>query len=225
LFDCRKELDADRAWLEHDPARGYIPTEIWRRLRSIKRGLEPTARRIENMLGQEALIRTLIVQREILEITWLSPKGPIIEDAKNGEQQNCLLACHALCFPLPIVVPSISARPGRSRSPDHASGRLLQRSPGVNLCAVVLDGALAFANADASVVELLVGTDKSVYLAAGAGAFVGHIIRGRTKSKREYVYMRCRTWMPTAWLGADQALLPRASNPREDGCITPLALG
>jgi hypothetical protein len=32
---------------------------------------------------------------------------------------------------------------------------------------VVLDGALAFANADASVVE--VGTDKSVYLAAGAG--------------------------------------------------------
>jgi hypothetical protein len=40
---------------------------------------------------------------------------------------------------------------------------------------VVLDGALAFANADASVVELLVGTDKSVYLPAGAGAFVGHI--------------------------------------------------
>jgi hypothetical protein len=120
------EREIDRAWLQHDPARNFIPTEIWRRLNAIKQELIPTAAVIEKLLRDQdlALIEQAIRRRgvnrqrllkelrqalpaatlrisdkEILEIFWLSPKGPIIVDGKAGEAQDCLLACFAVAYP------------------------------------------------------------------------------------------------------------------------------
>jgi hypothetical protein len=38
--------DIERAWLQHDPSRGKIPSESWRALRNFKRSLAPQAARV-----------------------------------------------------------------------------------------------------------------------------------------------------------------------------------
>src|ERR1700732_3554557 len=99
----------EQAWREHEPERGFIPASIWRRLRSFKAEIAPTAVVIENMLrDQDLVVIEQVIRRrgvnrqrllkelrralpdatlrlcdgEILELFWLSPKGPIIVDGR-----------------------------------------------------------------------------------------------------------------------------------------------
>jgi hypothetical protein len=180
----------ERAWASHEPERGFIPSAIWRRLREIKRELAPTAVVIENMLrDQNAARRVLepmtrrrgvhrqrllkelrralpaasveISHAEILELFWLSPKGPIIVDAKSGEGQDCLLACYAVAFPPDAK--SLTLHSGWALEiSDHACARLLQRAPNDDLPAAAQQAALAFVSADASIVRPLIGTAQSI---------------------------------------------------------------
>ena len=75
---------------------------------------------------------------------------------------------------------------------------------------------MAFAAADAKTVEPLIGTTTSIFLPAGAGCFLATVIGGQTLSGRPCIYARCGTWLPHAWLRANQMPLSRASNPEED---------
>jgi hypothetical protein len=230
----------DRAWRDHEPQRGFVPASIWRRLRAIKAELAPTAVVLENMLRDQDAARTVLepmIRRrgaarqrllkelrrvlpaasvrlcdtEFLEIAWLSPKSHIIVDGKAGEDQNCVLACYAVVYPVPGIGITLHAA-WATEIADHAAARLLQRAPNADLRTAAQQAALAFVAADASIVRPLIGTAQSIYLKAGSGAFAATVIGGRTESGKIRIYARCRTFVPASWLNADQTFLPRADN-------------
>jgi hypothetical protein len=235
-----EELEMEQAWLAHDPRRAVIPQAVWRTLRAIKRDLIPTAAVIENMLRDQDTARTVlgpmirrrgmhrqhllnelrkampaailrISSKQILEIFWLSPKGPIIVDGKSGENQDCVLACYALAFPPDAK--SLTMHSGWSLEiSDHACARLLQRSPNGDLRAAAQQAALAFVAADASIVRPLIGSPASIYLPAGTGCFAATVIGGMTQTGKTRIYARCRTYVPATWLKPDQGLLRRAAD-------------
>jgi hypothetical protein len=148
---------------------------------------------------------------EILELFWLSPKGPIIVDGRAGEEQDCLLACFAAAFPAGAKGLTLHSGWALEIS-DHASARLLQRSAHADLRTAAQQAALAFVAADAKVVTPLIGKPTSIYLPAGSGAFAATIIGGMTTTGKARIYARCRTFVPSTWLNADQQFLPRAVN-------------
>ena len=231
----------EQAWREHEPERGFVPSAVWRQLRNLKSELAPTAAVIESILRDQTLARNVlepVIRRrgmhrirllkelrralpdatlrlcdgEILELFWLSPKGPIIVDGKAGEEQDCLLACYAVAFPAGAKGLTLHAGWALEIS-DHASARLLQRSAHADLRAAAQQAALAFVAPDAKVVTPLIGKPTSIYLPAGSGAFAAAIIGGMTqKTGKARIYARCRTFVPSSWLNADQQFLPRAVN-------------
>ena len=148
---------------------------------------------------------------EILEIFWLSPKGPIIVDGVAGEEQDCLLGCYVVAFPAGAKGLTLHSGWALEIS-DHACGRYLQRAPDGDLSTAARQAALAFVAADAQVVRPLIGKPMSIYLPAGSGAFVATIIGGMTTTGKAKIYARCRTFVPAAWLNADQQFLSRAAD-------------
>ena len=74
---------------------------------------------------------------------------------------------------------------------------------------ILLDAIAAHANTAAP----LVGTDTSVYLQAGDGAFACTCIGACTADGRHpYTYAPAATWLHDGMLKADQQLLPRAAS-------------
>jgi hypothetical protein len=233
------EADLESAWRAHEPARAVVPAEAWRRLRDFKGTSAPTAMMVEKMLRDQAQARTMIAplirhrgvhrqrllndlrkvfpaasvnisHKEILDVAWLSPKGPLIIGGKAGEQQDCILACYAIAYPVPGL-DGLSLHSGWALEiADHAAARLLQRAPDADLRRSALEAALGFATADASVVQLLIGEHPSIYLSAGPGVFAANVIGGKTLAGQKYIYARCKTFVPAAWLKPDQRPLPRA---------------
>jgi hypothetical protein len=230
----------EQAWRKHEPERGFIPSPVWRALRTLKRELAPTAAVIESMLRDQTLARNVmepvirrrgmhrirllkelrkalpdatlqISQQEILEIFWLSPKPHIIVDGKAGEEQDCLLACFVVAFPAGAKGLTLHSGWALEIS-DHASARLLQRSAHADLRAAAQQAALAFVAADAKVVTPLIGTSTSIYLPTGSGCFAATVIGGMTQTGKAKIYARCRTFVPATWLNADQQFLPRAAD-------------
>jgi hypothetical protein len=88
--------------------------------------------------------------------------------------------------------------------------RLLQRAPNVDLRSAVFMAANSFLAANADAVRPQIGTDTSVYLPAGPGAFAATVIGARTPDNRHYIYARARTWLRANMLGPDQTFLPKA---------------
>ena len=236
--------EVDLAWLQHEPARAEIPAELWRKLRAFKRELLPTAGIIEAVLKKEKLARSLIEPcvkkrgiarqrkltelrrllpganvklsfKDILEVSWLSPKPAILANPEHhGEQQDCLLVCYLVAFqPTPHSVTCHSA--WAAEIPDHAAARFCQRASAskVDLRDGLFAAGLAFLAAEAETVVPLVGQDTSIYLPAGPGAFAATVIGARTvDGTANYVYARCNTWLSEAMLKADQTMLPRAAS-------------
>jgi hypothetical protein len=241
MFDS-KDREVEAAWLAHEPERAAISNEIWRSLRAWKRELLPTAGIIEGVLKREELAQSLfepcvrkrgvgrqrklvdlrkmlpganvkISFKDILEISWLSPKQAILADPQHqGEQHDCTLVCFVAAFsPTPHSVTCHSA--WAAEIPDHAAARILQRAPKSDLRNALFAAGLAFLAADAETVVPLVGQDTSIYLPAGPGAFGGKVIGARTVDGRSsYVYARTNTWLSETMLRADQTLLPPAAS-------------
>jgi hypothetical protein len=229
----------EQAWREHGTKRGFVPSAVWRQLRAIKSELAPTAAVIEKLLRDQDLgvieqairrrgvsrqrlldrLRRIfpaailrISSKEILEIFWLSPKGPIIVDGVGGEEQNCVLACYAVAYPAGAKGMNLHSGWALEIS-DHACARLLQRSAHADLRAAAQQAALAFVAADAKVVTPLIGTSTSIYLPAGSGAFAATLIGGMTtQTRKTRIYARCRTFVPSSWLNSDQQFLPPAAD-------------
>jgi len=225
--------EIEQSWAQHRPE---VPAAVWRQLRALKRDLAPTAKRIETMLADDCLVRHLLIpltkrrgmhrqrllndfrralpgaeiavsHKNILECCWLSPSSAIIADARRGEAQDCLLANYLLAH-LDFHAWSLRAAWALEIS-DHAASRFLQRAHKGDLRLAALSAARAFAAADAASVP----TRTTIYLPGGPGCFVGHAIEGTTPTKRRYVYMRARTWLPASWMRKDQLPLPAAAEP------------
>ena len=234
-----KEVEVERAWLQHEPARGEIPADVWRKLRALKREWSPTAAVIETVLKKEALaliepairkrgvgrqrklvdLRRMlpganvrISHKDVLEISWLSPKQAILADPQHqGEQQDCVLVCFLLAWPTtPRTIQAHSV--WSLECADHALARLLQRAPHADLRAVLFEAGVGFSAADAAAVVPLVGTDSSIYLPCGDGAFAATVIGAKTTDGlKHFVYARASTWLSAAMLKADQKPLARAA--------------
>jgi hypothetical protein len=238
-----KDREIEAGWLAHDPRRAEIPADVWRQLRAFRRSLLPTAGIIEGVLKKEQLAQSIIEpavrrrgiarqrklvelrrmlpganiaisHKEILEISWLSPKQAILADPQHhGESQDCLLTCYLVAFP--PSPHSVTCHSGWAlEAPDHACARFIQRAPKADLREALFAAGLSFLAADAETVVPLVGQDSSIYLAAGPGCFACTTIGARTVDGRSsYVYARAQTWLSDAMLKADQTLLPRAATP------------
>ena len=116
MDEVTRQRELDRAWSKHEPERDRIPSDIWRRVRAFKRELAPTAAIIENVLKREQLAQPLIVEairrrgvprqkfvnnlrrmlpganirichKEILEISWLSPRPPLFAEPQHPERR------------------------------------------------------------------------------------------------------------------------------------------
>jgi hypothetical protein len=151
--------------------------------------------------------------KDILEISWLSPKQAILADPQHhGEQQDCVLVCFLLAWPpTPRTIQAHSA--WAAEIPDHAAARLLQRVPTADLRAALFEAGLAFLAAEADTLVPLVGTETSIYLPAASGAFAATAVGAKTTDgQRHYTYARAHTYLTAAMLRADQTLLPRATS-------------
>jgi hypothetical protein len=242
MLEPNKDSEIERAWLQHEPARGEIPADVWRKLRAMKREWLPTAALVEGILKKEQLAQSLLEPairkrgigrqrklidlrrmlpganvkisfKDVLEVSWLSPKQAILADPQHqGEQQDCVLVCYLIAWPpSPRTIQAHSA--WALEVSDHALARLLQRAPRADLRAVLFEAGIGFSAADAAAVVPHVGTDSSVYLPAGDGAFAATVIGAKTADgQKHFVYARASTWLSAAMLKADQKPLRRAAS-------------
>jgi hypothetical protein len=244
MLDKDKEVEA--AWLIHEPERAAIPADVWRQLRAWKRGLLATAAVIETLLKKEKLAQIIepairkrgvgrqrklvdlrkklpganirISHKDILEISWLSPKRAILADPQHhGETQDCTLVCFMIAWPpTPRTIQAHSA--WALEVSDHAAARMLQRVPTADLRSALFDAGLTFVTADANTMARLIGTQTSIYLptASGAGAFAATCIGAKTlDGQRHFTYARTHTFLSALMLRPDQVMLPRAASPEE----------
>jgi hypothetical protein len=242
MLEPNKEIEVERAWLQHEPTRGEIPADVWRALRAVKRQWLPTAAIIEGILKKDKLAQSIIEPcikkrgvgrqrklvdlrkilpganvkisfKNILEISWLSPKTAILANPQHhGESQDCTLVCFVAAFP--VTTRSITCHSAWAlEAPDHACARFMQRAPKADLREALFAAGLSFLGASASTVVPLVGQDTSIYLSAGPGSFACTVIGARTTDGRStYVYARANTWLSGSMLRADQTPLPPAAD-------------
>jgi hypothetical protein len=231
--------EIDRAWLQHEPDRDRIPSDIWRRLRRFKKDFEPTSVKIRAVLAYESMLRQLVeqctrrrgmarvralkdarrafpgatvksVDLNILEISWLAPSLPVIANPKDhGERQDCTLVCYAVAWPTPPFGIRLCSA-WSLEVPDHAAGRYLQRAgDNADFESALFEAANHFYAADMTAVKPHVGRQTDVYLPAGEGMFVCTVIGARSGTKN-FLYARAATWIDGTMLRPDQVPLPKA---------------
>jgi hypothetical protein len=130
MDDITRQREVDISWSRHEPERDRVPAEVWRRVRAFKRDLAPTAAIIERVLKNEHLAQPLITKcvrrrgmarqqflgflrrtlpnanvliryKEILEVSWLSPRPPMFAETQHpGELQDCILVCFLAAWPV-----------------------------------------------------------------------------------------------------------------------------
>jgi hypothetical protein len=234
------EREIERAWLQHDPQRNAIPLDIWRRLRVLKKDLEPTSAKIKAALQDEALLRQMVnqctrrrgmarvrilsnvrhtfpdavvkvVDGNILEIGWLASSPPVIANPKApGQRQQCTLVCYCVAWPSPPF--GITLRSAWSLEvPDHAAGRYLQRADNADFSSALFEAANHFSAADRATVTPHVGRNTDIYLPSGGGAFVCTVV-GAKSGGNNFLYARAATWLEGTMLRADQVPLSKAES-------------
>jgi hypothetical protein len=227
-----------------------VSRRTWRRVRTFKRSLAPTAVIVERVLKNEHLARSLIERcirrrgvprqkflgflrrtlpgavirichKEILEISWLSPRPPLFAEPQHpGEQQDAILCCFLACWPPDAKCVTAHSAWGLE-CPDHAAARFWQRDPQADLAAALFNAASNFVSADADIVREQINTGKSVYLRAGAGSFACTIVGAKTPDEsKQFTYARSRTWLRDDMLGSDQIPLPPAPTPAESVALS-----
>jgi hypothetical protein len=243
MDDIARQID--RAWSLHEPERDRVPAEIWRRVRSFKRDLAPTACIIERVLKDQQLAQPLIekcirrrgvarqqflsylrktlpganvriAHKEILEVSWLSPRPPMFAEPQHpGELQDCVLVCFLAAWPVSAKVTTAHSA-WALEVPDHAAARFWQRDPQADLSQALFEAALNFVSADADIVRAQINNNESVYLRAGSGCFACTVIGAQTTDRsKKFTYARARTWLHDDMLGTDQVPLPPAPTPAQ----------
>jgi hypothetical protein len=236
-----REIDIDRAWLQHESVRTRIPSVVWRKLNALKKELEPTSLKIKAALQDEASLRTLvdqctrrhgmarvrllktirrnfpdatikIVHGGVLEISWLAPSLPVIANPKDhGERQDCTLVCYVVAWPTPPFGIRLCSA-WSLEVPDHAAGRYLQRAgDNADFRSALFEAANHFYAADMVEVAPHVGRNTDVYLPSGGGCFVCTVVGARSGG-HSFLYARAATWIDETMLRADQTLLSKAES-------------
>jgi hypothetical protein len=137
-------------------------------------------------------------------LSWLAPRGCMLLNPENeGEAQDAILLRYGFCW----VERKRELNGYEAFSlecPDHATARLLQRAPDVNLPRVLMEAQDQFFAADVKTVGNHVTHGTSFYLRAGPGLLICEAISGVTPSRLEYWFARAKTWISDAMIRPDQ---------------------
>lgn len=231
-MDARvRESQIERGWLRHEPERARVPREIWRNLRTFKRTIAPIADRLDEAAtardylkgllydyackGEVGRARALAKLRKHFDLatitfprrgimwSWLAPRGCMLIDPKNeGEAQDAILVRYGFAW---IERRRLSGYEAFSiECPDHATARLMQRCPDVNLPCVWLQAQDQLFAAAVATVSRHVTHGTSLYLRAGPGLLICQGLSGRTPDGTEYWFARARTWISDSMIRPDQ---------------------
>jgi hypothetical protein len=95
--------------------------------------------------------------------------------------------------------------------PDHATARLLQRCPDVNLPRVLMEAQDQLFAADVATVSKHATHATALYLRCGPGLLICQAIDGRTPSGINYWFARARTWISDSMIRPDQVPIAPAT--------------
>jgi hypothetical protein len=205
---------------------------VWRKVRTFKRTIAPAADRLDVAVqdrdrikgllydyackGEVGRARALAKLRKHLDLaditfprqgimwSWLAPRGCMLIDPKNeGEAQDAILVRY--CFAWIERKRELNGYEAFTLEvPDHATARLLQRAPDINLPRVLMEAQDAFFAADVATVSRHVAHGTSLYLRCGPGLLICEAIDGRTPSGINYWFARARTWISDSMIRPDQ---------------------
>jgi hypothetical protein len=149
-------------------------------------------------------LRLEVVRRDLVVWSYLQAIDHLLVNPREpGEAQEAVMVKYMLASRVPDRTIALFSGLWTLEVPDHALGRLVMRSPGADLRAVIHEAhrwALR-----ARVLSPLPPRDQTVLLPAGDGAFLSRVIAGRAEEDDEpLIYFRPRTWVPSSRLRADQ---------------------
>jgi hypothetical protein len=127
--------------------------------------------------------------------SWLMPRGcMLIDPATYGEAQDAILVRYGFAW-IERKRELNGYEAFSIEVPDHATARLVQRTPEVNLPRVLMEAQDQFFAADVATVGKHVAHATSLYLRAGPGLLICKATDGVTPSKMNYWFAQARTWI------------------------------
>jgi hypothetical protein len=236
--------EVDLAWSRHrGESVSRVPEPAQRATRNLKRSIEPSAKATSAAIAggnwraaasdyffrttQIGKARALKELRRTLApanvegfessaiVRWLEPRGAaLVANAHDlGFAQETIAAVGAALIrrgrsairPVGLVALEV---------PDHASGRLYQRSPGTDVATVIDEAARAFWRLDARQVVEIAWSRETLVLPAGSdGRFLCNVIFGRKTSGAWAFFARARTFITAYMAGPNQTPPPPAEDP------------
>ena len=239
------EREIEQAWLQHQPERDRIPSEVWRKLRALKREIEPTSVKIRAALKDDEALRLIVkqcccrrgmtrkgllaivrrafpgaeikvVHKDVLEISWLAPSPPVIASPKDhGEAQDCTLVCYCVAWPTPPFGIIRVCSAWSLEVPDHAAGRYLQW---MGERADFRSALFEAANHfyAADMTAVAPHVGRSTDIYLPAGnGAFICTVVGARSGTHRFLYARAATFVETVKLHADQVPLPKANSEQE----------
>jgi hypothetical protein len=227
-----RERQIERAWIKHDPSRAKIPQEAWRALRNFKKQIAPQAARVAVASAARDRIKGLMAdysrkgdvgrQRTFAKLkhhfypatverlkagilwSWLEPRSAMLADPNDpGEEQNAILTRYGLVW-VRRKREFLGYQAFSLEIPDHCTGRMLQRSPGLDIRAALHEAHHALFQASSEVITAHVVDGAPFYLPCAEGLLICSALRADTRTGTRFVFGRARTWIAANMLGPDQ---------------------
>jgi hypothetical protein len=232
-MDARvRESQIERGWLAHEPDRAKVPLEVWRKVRTFKRTIAPIADRLDAAWTDRDLLKgllydyackgdvgraralaklrkhfplaTITFPRQGIMWSWLAPRGCMLIDPKDeSEEQDCILLRYGFAW-IERKRELNGYEAFSIEVPDHATARLLQRAPDVNLPRVLMQAQDEFFLASVATVSRHIAHNVPLYLRCGPGLLICQAIDGRPPSGINYWFARARTWISDSMIRLDQ---------------------
>jgi hypothetical protein len=230
--DRTRDREIEKAWLAHEPERARVPREVWRDLRTFKRTIAPIADRLDAASTDRDRIKVLLYDyackgevgraralaklrkhfplatitfpRQGIMWSWLAPRGCMLIDPEDeGEAQDALIIRYGFCW-IERKRELNGYEAFSVEVPDHATARLIQRAPEINLPRVLMEAQDAFFAADMLTVSQHVVRGTPLYLRCGPGLLICRAMFGRTPTGIEYSFAQARTWIGETMIRPDQ---------------------
>jgi hypothetical protein len=136
--------------------------------------------------------------------SWLAPRWCMLINPKTeGEAQNAIIVRYGFAW-IERKRELNGYEAFSLEVPDHATARLLQRCPDVNLPRVLMEAQDQFFAADVTTVSRHVTHGTSLYLRCGPGLLICRAICGRTPTGIEYSFAQACTWISDGMRRPDQ---------------------
>jgi hypothetical protein len=209
-------------------------------MRGSAKGRQRAFRRINGLVSRFGVLQDVQLSGPAPLALWaaLRPRGHVLSCPKTeGEKQDCVTANYVLAGAI-----DGPGRGGRGITglwsvevPDHALLRVLQRNPGADLTAVLLDAHRAVLRLPTDDIVRRAFLDiasrdeptPGFLMAAGGGVFICEFHFARAASNKEYMIgVRAVTWLHNDQLRDDQRPEPEGVPDQRlgDGILLPLPL-